>query len=848
MSGDGRLGFEVVGNTDPLIDELRKGRREMEQFVKGGADARGNAAAAGTDKVTKELARERAAVEKHYAGVSRVVANARRELAGAVGSISVPGLGPIGGLLSIAGGAMAVKTAIADYTALANATQQLRLEAGATAERMSTLIGVAGDLGIGTEALSDAFRTLKTAMSTEDGQRQLQALGIAFQDAEGNARPVIDVFEDLQKRFAGATLDAGTLQVMQELIGRNYRDVIPLLQMTSSEYAIQAQRIRELGEVMDEAGIAKVKEYELTMREAQITTRQFGEVAVPIAVDALHGLGQVFDTVGTMWQKTWGPILRGEMPNLNIAQNWIDAIDEAQKRHDELVARIRASAQAIVRGGTSGGGGGGESLGFASQGNQAAAARAAAAAQQAAQDAMRERIQAIQEEGDKRRQELQRELESYDKVRDAAIRTIQDEEAAREKQHELAIRAIEDEGRARDTAFEASKRARDDEVASLRGQIDRTQELLDLEKDRQGIAEAQADLVRISSERVFRTQFASSAAYYSALGQQQERARQAEKKLAEAKTKLEQDENRQRIDARIKALEHEGELEQRAMDDYRRDSEDRIRKIRDQMDAEKERADAQVKHIQDEMKTQDEAFKDAINNVTLRTKTEVDELQKRLKALQDFAKGVANAAPGPWTAPWANWGTPPNPAGPVAGGNKGKGLGGSDTQGTGENVLTKDDLQTAAQIALGRRFATLADAAFGGVSELEGHWRAGDARLNFGDLLALYRTSPEGVLHALGPVAGGNRGAGLGQAHDFPHDLVFTEPVLMTGARSLANYGAIAMNGSERVTFHGVGGDRSSDGGRPIVVQLIANGRTLYETVVAPYLSDELESRRRRGR
>jgi TP901 family phage tail tape measure protein len=199
-----------------------------------------------------------------------------------------------------AAGLALVKKAIGDYLDLAKSVQQFGVTAQASAQQASTLIGVARQLSIETSTLDGAFNSLKTAVAAHP--EQFAALGIALENADGSARPLIDVFADLRTRLAGATKDAGTLQVAQELLGASYKDLLPLLGLTEQQLAAFEARVIESGGVIDEQGIQKAMEWQVQTRELESTwvsfTNTFGQIVVPGLVNAAQGLGPGLRHVG----------------------------------------------------------------------------------------------------------------------------------------------------------------------------------------------------------------------------------------------------------------------------------------------------------------------------------------------------------------------------------------------------------------------------------------------------------------------------------------------------------------------------------------------------------------------
>src|SRR5437879_482843 len=88
--------------------------------------------------------------------LKRSMAEARRELSGLSSSISLPGIGGLGGLLgggALAGVGLAVRSAIGSYLDFAKAVQTFGITAQASAQQASTLIEVSKSLGIETSSL-----------------------------------------------------------------------------------------------------------------------------------------------------------------------------------------------------------------------------------------------------------------------------------------------------------------------------------------------------------------------------------------------------------------------------------------------------------------------------------------------------------------------------------------------------------------------------------------------------------------------------------------------------------------------------------------------------------------------
>ena len=770
--------------------------------------------AKGSQDRIKLVKQEADAQDRSNASLLRGLARGAARTAAQGTGIGLPFLG--GGLGGFAGGiagaavVAAVKATISSYIDLANAVQQFGVTAQASATQASTLIGVGRQLGIDTATLDAAFNSLKSAVA--NNPEQFDALGIALKNTDGSARPLIDVFEEVRSKIAGATKDSGTLQLAQELLGGSYKDLLPLLGLTDQQLADLEARVVESGGVIDEHGIQKANEWQVEVRELEgmwvSFTNTFGQAVVPTLINAAQGLGQAFDTLGTIIHDSLANAAAflsgsGGTNPLDVIGN---AMDSAQGRHDEQVARISATASAIVNASRSGSG---PSLGGATR-------NALAAQQRADQQALRDRIQAIQDEARAREDQMREALDAFTKERDAAIRTIEDEQKASEKAHNAEIDRIQNEQDAYQEAFRVRDQARSDEIDRLREQIRATTELSDAEKNRQDLADAEAQLSIEQNVEVFRSKSETENDYAQAVRNQQNRVKDAEKKVGDARKKIAQDTAKAEIEARIRAIEAEREADRRLLDDKKRAADAQLAAIRKQMADEKEQSDKRIQQLRDQQAAERDRVGEAIKGIQKQTDAIVKGLQAQLKAAQDLGAALDYA-----TRPRSIVITTTNVGGGATIGNGGAGQGGGGAPDTGPGndagLATRQDIIDAYQTLLGRPPENE-----GAITGRIGRSRASVWSEIFNSPEATaYRNRNKATPGGGGGSGdvGGSGGSGLFKNYDTPGSVRFTEPARIIG-RSGRDYGTIAERGPEKVQFGGVPdrGDSADSGGGDVVV------------------------------
>lgn len=740
--------------------------------------------------IAQQELQQRAQLEQTFAG--RFAQGAARGI-GPVPGFPVPflggGIAGIGGALAGAAVGFAIKKAVTDTLDWTTAIRELMLITREGAQETSTFAIVAERFGIDAGKLGDALRNLASAAA--QNSEQFKAMGIELNNLDGSAKSPLQLFMEFRQVFQGATKDTHTLRAAQEILGRSYTDLLPLLNASDDEMKAWTASAAKSAKVLTTEGLDANVRYQQSLAELndgfQSLVVRVGGFVIPILAQVAEAAMHAADIIGLAAQRmggfSWTDVLPGNLPGKimgGLIKGGPDILAEADRLAAERASRARAAAEAI----TKAGGGTGPSIATKSD---------LADAQRAFTLAAQERITAIREESTARVEAMQDTLKAFERERDVALRTIQDESKARENQHRAELGAIESETRARDDAYRARERQRDDAITGLREELRALDAVTNSEKARADLADAEANLASERNVEVFRSASQTEEQYRSATDQQRRRVVDAEKKVADQKKALTQDTARSEIEVRIRAIEKERELDRRALEDYKQGADDRVRTIRSEMQLEKDAADTRIQQIRDEMDAERIRIADLITEEQRATREIIAELQKRQAAAAGSGGGgggaLAKLGPGNTTVG-------PGSDEPIGGG-------------PATEFATAADAQRWFQQYLGRA---------AGPEEIAG--RLGTPRSMVERDI---RDSLEARIRAADMWNYGGK-------HDYPHSMTLTEPTLMVGMRSGRSYGVAAARGDEDVTFGGVGDDRGGDS-MTVVIPLHINGREIGRAV-----------------
>lgn len=172
-------------------------------------------------------------------------------------------LNKMGSAFALAGGAALINFAIqgaAKFQALAKEAINLGKATGLSTEQASRWIAVADDLGVEAESLTTTFGKIA---KTIDGEAWAK-YGISTRDANGVIRDTNEILLDALDLLGKTTNGAERARIGNELFGKSFSALAPLIGQTRQEYEAMLAAVPE-GEVITPEEAAKAEELRLAM-------------------------------------------------------------------------------------------------------------------------------------------------------------------------------------------------------------------------------------------------------------------------------------------------------------------------------------------------------------------------------------------------------------------------------------------------------------------------------------------------------------------------------------------------------------------------------------------------------
>jgi hypothetical protein len=191
--------------------------------------------------------------DKKMASFSKKMKNVSKDLS-SVGSsmtkgITLPAMAVATGL-----GALVLKTA--EY---GDNIDEMSQRTGLSIKTLQQLKYVSGQVGVEFESVESSFAkfttTMKGALTGGKGSELFKALNIQLKDQAGNIRPVNELYMESIKKIGG--LSDETLQSLaaNELFGKSFESIIPLMRLSGSEMQTMMDKAVDLGLVMGDADV-----------------------------------------------------------------------------------------------------------------------------------------------------------------------------------------------------------------------------------------------------------------------------------------------------------------------------------------------------------------------------------------------------------------------------------------------------------------------------------------------------------------------------------------------------------------------------------------------------------------
>jgi hypothetical protein len=768
----------------------------------------------------QNIQREITLLSEHRAMLISDAAAMRERAAGGIGGgISSAGstaIGVLGGMLAlnaVTALTHAVETAVKSYAEYGHAIEHVSQLMGTSAENASVLVYAFNQFGL---SVADAERTIaQLTRHIVDNEQQFNALGIATRNTNGEFKNQYDIFNGLREVMSNAADGTAKTALQLQLAsrggsaaGQSFAELNQVLSLTDEQWAALRRQAELHNAVLSETEALTGTQMVLAGRTMEQSLagigRAFSHLTSGPLMGFLSGLNDVLDTLSAFGKET---------ANLNFFEKIGAAFDFSGSGND-IFARVRADvekakADRATIADLQSQGDGDVSGGLKNTG---------AGARQAETQAIRDEIDALREAATAREDEMRTALTAYERVRQAAIKSIQDAQVVRDDAHNAEIKALQDEQKAADDRFKDENEARQQQIANLRTEIQLREQALQQEEAAYTLAEDQKNVAHDKLDTTtVQGPHENIEAYYKRKYEAEQRLARDTHKVVIDQKRLELDQFKVVTDAQIRAIEAVSAAAAKANEDQRAGNAKKIEDIRTLMEQEKRRDQATIEGIRNQIQAERDRVQDAIKDMQKETASLVKELEKRAKAIEahfnaiggglDTVKAKADAA----TAALERMRAAIDAAQTAV---HGPGGARDDAAATGNQGTTPDGSGPP-----GSTTTIPASTVMGTGRTIGGDWWSD-----------LWRN----IFSGLDP-SNPNRWGGF--HHDFPHSMTLPEPVELL-ARSGRSYGVAAATGPEQVSFGGVGPGASAGAGHGHTIVVNLDGRKVGEILADRQGSD----------
>lgn len=155
---------------------------------------------------------------------------------------------------------------------------------GASAESASGLAVILNRYGIEASASGRLIKGMTADMTNSKGV--IAGMGITVKDSSGHYRGYADVIGDISEKFRSSTDIVQRNAEMQKIFGRNWQQMLPILQQGKAGLAELTEKAQQYGLIMTEDNIGAIKKYVAASKDADAASQglkiQFGLMALPI--------------------------------------------------------------------------------------------------------------------------------------------------------------------------------------------------------------------------------------------------------------------------------------------------------------------------------------------------------------------------------------------------------------------------------------------------------------------------------------------------------------------------------------------------------------------------------------
>lgn len=213
------------------------------------------------------------------------------------------------GITSLLAGGAAFKEVLESTVKWAEGSIDLSRALGITTERASVYQAALEHLGISNETLVTASD--KVSKQIHANAAAFEKLGVNVKDANGAFRPSVDIIAQVNGKLSAMPNVIERNIMGQQLYGRGWADIRPLLRLTSEEMGQAEERAKSLGLIVGPQGAAQAHAYKEGLADVHLVvtalSQQLGNDLIPVLINT----GRIFAESGPKDLAVFSTILKG---------------------------------------------------------------------------------------------------------------------------------------------------------------------------------------------------------------------------------------------------------------------------------------------------------------------------------------------------------------------------------------------------------------------------------------------------------------------------------------------------------------------------------------------------------
>jgi len=190
----------------------------------------------------------------------------------------------------------------------ANVIREMQTVTGFSAKTIQTMTFAAEKLGIDTGEATDFLRDFNfevgdAANGAVDVQKKWKDLGVSITDEKGNLKDNEQILNEVADALSEIDNLSQRAALAATLFGESAQKLLPILEGGSEGLSNYARELENMGAVIDDISLKKLKKFDDTMAEIEASSKRLAIEMIDTA-QAGANIGQVWDEGINQWSRT----------------------------------------------------------------------------------------------------------------------------------------------------------------------------------------------------------------------------------------------------------------------------------------------------------------------------------------------------------------------------------------------------------------------------------------------------------------------------------------------------------------------------------------------------------------